>query len=76
MNLKCMKAISHLSSITSLTIRVHKITDMIRILTVLAAEDMIPDSFHCYQLHLETLVVSEQCYILIREYAITYETSR
>ena len=31
----------------------------------------IPELFHCYQSHLETLVVSEERYILTRGFAIT-----
>ena len=55
----------------------HKITTGIKILInpVAAAQCMIPDSLHCYQLHLETLVVSEKGNILSRGYVITYETN-
>ena len=50
----------------------HKITNGIKILSNPVSETgvMIPGSFHCFQLHLATLVVSEQRYI------ITYETNR
>ena len=73
-----MAAISHMSHITDLTVSMHEITKGINILInpVSAAGDMIPDSFHCHQMHLETLLVSEQRYILTRGYAITYETNR
>ena len=56
-----MAAMSHMSDINDLTVSMHKITNGIKMLInpVSAAGDMIPDSFHCYQLHLETLIVSE-----------------
>ena len=68
----------HRSNIIDITVSMHKITDAIKILItpISAAESMIPDSFHCYQLHLETLVVSEQRCILTREYAKTCETNQ
>ena len=57
-----MAAISHMSNITDLTVSMHKITNAIMMLInpVSAVGDMIPDSFHCYQLHLETVDVSEK----------------
>ena len=73
MNLKYMTASSHMSNIAGLNLSRHKITYGIKILinAVSAAEDIILDSFHCHQLHLETLVVSEQWVC-----AITYEINR
>ena len=43
---------------------------------VSTTEDMISDSVHSCHLHLETIVVSEQRYILTHGYAITCETNR
>ena len=74
MNLKCMAAISHMSNITGLTGSVHKIT-WNKDNTKSYFCSRRPDLFHCYQLHLETSVVSEQWYMLTRGYAITYETN-
>ena len=37
---------------------------------------MLPGSFKYHQYNLETLVISEQRYMLTQGYAITYETSR
>ena len=54
----------------------HKITDGIKILINTEAEAMIPDSFQCFQLHLETFFVLEQRYLLTRGYTITYKTNR
>ena len=73
-----MAAMSHTSNITDLTISMPKITNGIKILInpVLTAGDVIPDSFHCYQMPLETLVVSEQRHVLTLGYTITYETNR
>ena len=36
---------------------------------------MVPDSFQCYQLHLENLVVLKQRYILMKGCVITSETN-
>ena len=65
-NLKCVAAMSHLSNITDLTVSMHTITNGMKILMnpVSAAGDMRLDSFHCYLLHLASLVVSEQRPIL------------
>ena len=51
-----------MSNITGLTVSIHKITHRIKILInhVLAAEDRISDSFHCYQLYLETLTKTNE----------------
>ena len=72
MNFKYTAPSSRMSYITGLSM--HKITDGIKILInpVSAAEDL----FHCYQLHLDTFVVSEQMYILTLGYEITYEPNR
>ena len=61
-----MAAISCMPNITGLTVSMHKlITGIIKLIKPTSAvEDMIPGSFQSYQLHLETLVVSEQRYIL------------
>ena len=77
-NLKCMAAISHMINKTDLTVCTHKITNMIKMLInpVSPAADIISDSFHCYKLHLEAFIVSEQKYIMIQGYAIIYETNR
>ena len=74
--LKYMAAYSHMSNKKGPKASMHKITDGIKILInpVSAAEDMIPDLFNYFQVYLETLVVSEQIYILTRGYEITYET--
>ena len=70
MNLNRIRAISYVSYITGVSVSSHKSTNGINILikTVSAAEDVIPDSFHCYQLYLEILVLffSELRYILTR----------
>lgn len=59
MNLKCMAAISYLSY--NWPVRMHTIDSGIKILIkhVLEADDMTRGSFHCYELHLQFLVVSE-----------------
>ena len=66
MNLKCMAAVPHMSDITDLTVSKYKIANGIKILMspVSTAGDLIPDSFHCYHLHLETLIISEHRHIL------------
>ena len=73
MNLKCKTAILHMSNRTDITVSMYTITNGITILINPVSED--GDSFHCYQLHLEILIVSEQRYILTRGYAITSETN-
>ena len=73
MNLKYMTAILHMSN---MTVSVHKITNIINMQICFSAEDMISDWFYCYQLQLQTFVVSEQRCTLTRWYAITYETNR
>ena len=71
MNLKQIETISHIL-ITDLTVSMHKTSNGIKIPTkpVSVAEDMTPGSFHCYQLHIETLFVPEQRYILTWGYVM------
>ena len=78
MTLKQITVISNMSNINGLSVSMHKATSGIKIRTkpVSAARDLIYVSCQCYQLHLETSVVSEQRYILTQGYAITYETNR
>ena len=53
---------SNMPNTNDLTVGMHKVTNGIKILInpVLAVGDMMPDSCHYYQLHLETLVVLEK----------------
>ena len=60
-HLKYMAAMTHMSNRTDITVSMHTITLGIKILMnhVSAADGMIHASFHSYQLHLESLIVSE-----------------
>ena len=53
-----LAAISRMLNRTGVTVSIHKITNRTTILInpVSAAEEMIADSFHCYQLHLRAKV--------------------
>ena len=73
-----MTVISYMSNITGLIVSIHYATSWIKIpiTPVSTAEDMQIRSFQSYELHLETLIVSVQRYILTWGYAITYESHR